>query len=88
MTKEQLDIIENFYKDNKKFIYSPDGEILWSDPKSVRVFLKTHSNVFCYTSLERNDEIWLVEGYHYENSLGFIITREFIKIPKQGLREM
>lgn len=88
MTEEQLDIIDNFYKDEEKFIYAPNGEILWSDPKSTRVFLETHPNVFCYTSLERNDEIWLVEGYHYKNSIGFIITREYIEIPKQGLREM
>lgn len=87
MTKEQLDIIDNFYKDEEKFIYAPDGEILWYDPKSVRVFLKTHPNVFCYTSLEKDDEIWLVEGYQYENSLGFIITNEYIEIPKEGLRE-
>lgn len=86
--QEQL-LIDKFYENDNDFIYAPDGEILWTDYKSAREFLNVHPELFCYTSVETdNGQIWLIEGYHYVNRLGYIITTRNMNIPEEGLREL
>lgn len=89
MTEQEQLLIDKFYENDNDFIYAPDEEILWTDYKSAREFLNAHPELFCYTSVETdNDQIWLIEGYHYVNRLGYIITTRNMNIPEEGLREL
>lgn len=90
MRNEIITDIDDFYRNSEDFVYfdEENDEILWTDFKAASEFLNENPECHCYTSLECDNEIWLVEGYHFVNRLGYIITKRRIQIPEEGLKEI
>lgn len=90
MKREIIKSIDDFYKNEEDFVYfnEKNEEILWTDFTAASEFLNENPDCYCYTSFECDNAIWLVEGYHYVNRLGYIITRRKIEIPEEGLKEL
>jgi hypothetical protein len=89
MSQEELELVDRFYDNDENFIYSPDGELMWTDFKEAKEYIDNHPEVFCYTSIEGDyDTIWLLPGYRYVNRLGYLITKIDMQISEDGIREL
>ena len=97
MTEDQIAQLDHFFDDNLDCFIKPmesflseetddDEKLLWDDFEAAKE-VASLDGVTTYTLVScDNDEMWIIDGWHFVNRVGYFFTSEKIAIPEEGLR--
>lgn len=60
---------------------------IWDDRQQIAKYRANSNTVYMYTIVTAEDEeAYVLEGYHFVNSLGYIMSTKKIDVPGDGIR--
>lgn len=53
---------------------------LWDDYQKCNELIKENENLSVYTVIDEDDKLWILEGFHLVNRVGYLFSRKHVEL--------